>query len=66
MEDFEIIELAPSISEVNQREARSNEASHQEEEEVPVSSVARRRWQSAIQQQLVLLRMDKQNQWIKG
>ena len=63
VDDFEIIELSPANGK-GEREAYT--VRQTQDKQLPEVSTARRRWQSAIHQQIVLIRMDKENQWIKG
>jgi len=67
VDDFEIIELNS-----NNATARSGivegcgQSGQDPEEPLTRGAVTRQRWRSAIHQQIVLIRMDRQNHWIKG
>ena len=68
VDEFEIIELNSNSSTAVSGvvEGCGQQLGQDPDEPLTRGAVARRRWRSAIHQQIVLLRMDRQNHWIKG
>ena len=65
MDEYEIIELgSPWVR--GEGQGRVGGSPVDEERSQSRRSVAQRRWKDAIHQQVLLLRMEKENQWLKG